>query len=195
MPATAPDPKSKMCRNFLCDLQGLDGKACHVQMTGAQFADGSPQDLYFGLDHPKYPGQFKGMRTIIEDRCAHGDTIPNPKGLKAQCVGFKCAPLATSCCLWQILYTQPDFVGQNSLLKDHCAAQGYQIIFLPKFHCELNFIEQCWGAAKRIYREFPLATTNTEDKMEQNAVLAVDQISLLSMRRCVLLSFLCAHLS
>jgi transposase len=39
------------------------------------------------------------------------------------------------------------------LLETACEARGFRAIFLPKFHCELNFIEQCWGYSKRVYRE------------------------------------------
>ncbi|OJA15159.1 hypothetical protein AZE42_13960, partial [Rhizopogon vesiculosus] len=35
-----------------------------------------------------------------------------------------------------------------SKLESTCHAQGSDIIFLPKYYCELNFIEQCWGHAK-----------------------------------------------
>jgi transposase len=36
----------------------------------------------------------------------------------------------------------------ESLLETYCKSCGVNVIFLPKFHCELNFIEQCWGYAK-----------------------------------------------
>jgi transposase len=61
---------------------------------------------------------------------------------------------------------QPDFVNQKSILEEHCEARGYHVIFFPKFHCKLNFIEQCWGYAKRIYRMFP--TSSKEEDLERN---------------------------
>jgi hypothetical protein len=43
-------------------------------------------------------------------------------------------------CLRRILYNQPDFENVKSLLKIDPEECGFQSLFLPKFHCELNFI-------------------------------------------------------
>ena len=47
-----------------------------------------------------------------------------------------------------LLGLQPDFVGQKSRLHDVVEARGHQVLFLPKFHCELNFIEMYWATTK-----------------------------------------------
>ena len=44
---------------------------------------------------------------------------------------------------------QPDFLAQKSSVQEVIEDAGYLCIFLPKFHCELNFIEFFWGAVKR----------------------------------------------
>jgi transposase len=48
---------------------------------------------------------------------------------------------------------QPDFMKQKSLIQKVIEAAGHLCIFLPKFHCELNFIEFFWGGIKRYLRE------------------------------------------
>ena len=61
----------------------------------------------------------------------------------APIVPMVCAPHTTNCCCRQHLYTQSDFAQVKSLLGTLCKSCGYSVHFLPKFHCELNFIEQC----------------------------------------------------
>lgn len=96
------------------------------------------QSLYFLPDHSQ-AGVFKGMAIILHERSIKVD------GLQAQCPKFKYSPLALFCCTRQILYNQPDFYDVDSLLEIHCRKQpeGYLVVFLPKFHCELNSIERC----------------------------------------------------
>ena len=55
---------------------------------------------------------------------------------------------------------------KKSYLEDLIKSQGHICDFCPKYHCELNFIEQYWGAAKLIYR----STLKTIDmkEMERN---------------------------
>ncbi|KAF9219380.1 hypothetical protein BS17DRAFT_798160 [Gyrodon lividus] len=112
-----------------------DGKAIYAKSTRAQ-------PLYFPANH-QHAGVFKGRAVILEEHGFKGST-----DFKAQCKDFKCPKDATHCCCHRTLYTQPIFVMVESLLEVHCKAQGYQILFLPKFHCELNFIKQCWRYAK-----------------------------------------------
>lgn len=180
MPLTRADPLKPNRKSFLFATVDAQGTETFVQMEGARFANGTVQQLYYPEDH-KWASQFKGMRTIIEERRNCGANLPDPRKLLAQCKNFKCQPGATDCCCRRILYTEPDFKQAKSLLEQQCEAQGYKVIFLPKFHCELNFIEQCWGYAKRLYREYPLTTT--EDDLIANAVRAVDDVPLHSMRR------------
>jgi len=78
-----------------------------------------------------------------------------------------------------MLYNEPDFKNVDSILKADAKVQGFQILFLPKFHRKLNFIKQCWEHAKRWYQIFP--SSSKEDDLEQNVLQALDEVPLISM--------------
>jgi hypothetical protein len=149
-----------------------------IKMADGQFADGTPQLLYFPEGHPQ-AGIFKGMAKILEER-----GYQNASKLHAQCgKSFQCVDQTADCCCRCILFNQPDFAHVDAVLKETCKARGFRVIFLPKFHCEVNFIEQCWGYAKRLYRLNP--ESSREDHLQRNALAALDAIPLESMRRFV----------
>ena len=146
-----------------------------VRMANGHFADGTPQPLYFPEGHER-AGVFKGMATILQE---HG--FGDMSKVRAECKEFKCAPRATDCCCRRILYNQPDFANVPSLLEITCKPRGFKVIFLPKFHCELNFIEQCWGYAKRLYHLNP--ESSWEDVLQRNALEALEAIPIDTMQR------------
>jgi len=150
-----------------------------VQMEDATFADGTKQPLYFEPGHPK-AGLFKGMEVILQEQ----GLIAELK-LKVQCNSkFQCPDKGqTSCCCRWVLYNQPEFVQVELWLKTFCKAHGVEVLFLTKFHCKLNFIEQCWGYAKRIYQHYP--ASSKEADLEQNVLLALETVPLKSMRKWV----------
>lgn len=148
-------------------------------MADGQHPDGSPQSFYFPEGHER-AGVFKGMQQILEER-----GFKNLKDLPTECSGFKCPKGSDRCCCRRLLYRQPDFEEVESLLEMVCRAGGYSVIFLPKFHCELNPIEQCWCNAKQRYRTY--SPTTSEAKLEENVVTALDSVPRPTMRRCVCL--------
>jgi hypothetical protein len=141
-----------------------------IQMGPGQFADGTPQPFY------DESGVFKGMTKILQERSLH-----NESKLNAECKGFKCKDGETQCCQRQVLFNQPDFVQQESVLESRCKARGFDVLFLPKFHCELNFIEQCWGHAKHVYRQYP--PSSKEANLEANVLSALESVAMETMRR------------
>jgi hypothetical protein len=40
---------------------------------------------------------------------------------------------------------ETDFLAQKNLLADLVISRGHKVLFLPKFHCELNIAELHWG--------------------------------------------------
>jgi hypothetical protein len=86
--------------------------------------------------------------------------------------------------MWYMLFNQPDFAAVKSCLEDTCAEHHYAVLFLPKFHCELNPIEMIWSYAKQIYRLNP--ESSREDALERNTLSTLEQVPLESMRRFVL---------
>jgi hypothetical protein len=153
-------------------FHGTDGKVLKVRvnMADTKLKDGTVQCLYWPNDHER-AGVFKGMAAILEER-----GFTDAHKLKAQCKDFKCKKDETTCCCCRILYNEPDFVNVPSVLETFCKTRGYHVIFFPKFHCELNFIEQCWGFAKHLYHQYP--TSTKEADLEHNVLEALDAVLL-----------------
>ena len=58
--------------------------------------------------------------------------------------GPGCAPEGSR----RVLGAERDFQGQKRRLQEEVKALGHRVLFYPKFHCELNFIERYWCLAK-----------------------------------------------
>ena len=158
-------------------MYGSNGKILKtkIPMTNGQLLDGTPQTFYF--ESGPQAGLFKGMSVILKER-----GLVEESKLHAECKKFNCPKgQAAPCCQHQVLYNQPDFMEVKSRLEEVCEARGYEVIFLPKFHCELNFIEQCWGFAKRIYRHYP--PSPKEIDLEANVLSALETVPLESIRK------------
>src|SRR6185369_4983678 len=109
--------------------------------------NGSVQEMVFPNDYPdeKLCGKPKGMK---QER---GLWRPN---LKAFCKNNDVSLEENlTCCARHILASQVDFKNQKPLLQEIIEAKGHKVVFYPKFHCELNYIEMYWGAAKRYVRQ------------------------------------------
>ena len=139
---------------------------------------GEPQSFYFPSNHPTMRGWFKGMEQIIRERGLWPE-----HGLPAECPGFRCEGGHTDCCCRRLLFNQPDFVFQKSQLEELIERRGHLCDFYPKYHCELNFIEQYWGAAKLRFRVAGHA--KTLDEMEKKVIACLDDVPLLQIRRFV----------
>lgn len=59
----------------------------------------------------------------------------------------------TACCARHALQAQPDFLEQKTAITLEVEKAGHLCELYPKYHCECNFIERYWGAAKRRARQ------------------------------------------
>ncbi|KAF8575281.1 hypothetical protein K439DRAFT_1623731, partial [Ramaria rubella] len=139
---------------------------------------GEPQSFYFSDDHPTMPGWFKGMKIIIEER-----GFIEECDLPAECKSFKCLDPKGSCCCRRLLFNQPDFASQKPALIELVESHGHIAFFYPKFYCELNFIEQCWGASKYQYRQLP--PTANEAVMMKNIKICLDSVDIIKIRSSI----------
>ena len=53
-----------------------------------------------------------------------------------------------------VLANHSDFQEQKTEVETYMLRLGYQVLFIPKFHSELNPIERVWGQAKVYTRKF-----------------------------------------
>jgi hypothetical protein len=65
----------------------------------------------------------------------------------------RCNNNQTDCGAKRILDQQPNFQAQKSLVQETIKGMGYICMFLPKYHCEINFIEYFWGTVKHYLQE------------------------------------------
>jgi hypothetical protein len=94
-------------------------------------------------------GRPKGIKQILSERG------PEKKSMIGECRLCRDGnndPLRVDCCGRKIISLQPDFLAQRSALVEMIEDSGHVCMLFPKIHCELNFIERYWGAAKRYAR-------------------------------------------
>jgi len=65
-------------------------------------------------------------------------------------------------------------------MQETIEAAGHLCILLPKFHCELNFIEFFWGAVKRYLRE---NCDMSFDTLKNNMPIAIKSVALDTIRK------------
>lgn len=80
-------------------------------------------------------GTPKGMKLVLKERGINTATLKGDD-------------------MRTILSFHHDFRTERTLVEQFILDQGHQVIFLPKFHCELNPIERVWGQAKRHCRQY-----------------------------------------
>jgi len=85
-----------------------------------------------------------GMRLLLRCPTENGRSGYTP---------YRETELENKCCARSILAHQKDFRTQKGRLQEELESAHQEVIFYPKFHCELNFIEHFWCSAKWYTRE------------------------------------------
>jgi IS5 family transposase len=88
--------------------------------------------------------------------------------------------IGQNCCALRILEAQDDFKQEVSLLETIIQQAGHEVIFYPKFHCELNYIEYYWAALKRYTRD---NCKYTFSELENTVLEAMGSVDLKTIRR------------
>ena len=150
------------------------GKQAQMQDGWYHTADGFTvvQQMVFSQDHPVHPGEPKGIKAVmLEHGCWNGQ------------ICRKCSSCCNSdvmeYCNKQILERQPDFQEQRSLIQETIEEMGHLCIFLPKFHCELNFIEFFWGRVKKYIHD---NCDNSFETLKASLPLALQSVQLCTIR-------------
>ena len=154
---------------------------------GWDYSSNRPQSMVFSDDHPdvKLRGKAKGIRQVLLERGLWRERSAD--GFKFRLICPKthdrpgCDPnLNGECCATALLHSQGDFQEQKGSLQEKIEFAGHSVIFYPKFHCELNFIERFWCTAKHYVRENCVYTL---DGLRQTIPASFKSISTASINR------------
>ncbi|CAG8780141.1 2667_t:CDS:2 [Cetraspora pellucida] len=148
--------------------------------------NGETQTMVFPEDYeddPTLQSELKGMKQILKERGLWKD------GMLADCKVRKKDKLNSdivNCCAQHLIANQPDFLNERGLIQQEIEKHGHKVIFYPKFHPELNYIETYWGAAKRHARE---NCDYTWKGLQENVPIALDSVPVEMNRKYARLSY------
>lgn len=148
----------------ISNLKMSDGKPSHVtvEMKSGWYVDHNGIEQVQDMQYPC--GKQKGVKQILLER---GNKHKNDQGdvMNLQCsycrnkitaaermTGIEDGHISNKCCASYVLANEPDFLAQEEWLTQVVHEAGFKIIFYPKYHCELNYIEMIWGWVKNYHR-------------------------------------------
>jgi hypothetical protein len=185
------------------------------EMHDTMWGDGIRQSMVFkegdtdwvtGLPIDReFIGKPKGMKRVLQERGLWRDKLKKQCGREKKKkssfeervfeetmeqyqarVADRCEA-GKDCCALRILEAQDDFRGEVSLLETTILQAGHEVIFYPKFHCELNYIEFYWAALKRYTRDnckysFPELESTVREGMDNVGLKSIRRFAMRSKR-------------
>lgn len=123
--------------------------------------DGAHNGLKHKMNFPRdYPwtelrDKPKGIKQVLSERGLWSDYRPDGSRMLLVCPSKEGKSTCSGplCCARTLMASQPDFQSQKGKLQEEIEARNHTVIFYPKFHCELNFIERFWCSSKYYSRE------------------------------------------
>lgn len=128
--------------------KGRGGKQPHMRNGYFLDSDGNHiiQAITIAQDEEipkKMWGQPKGLQIVLQERGLWSES-----GLYLDGIARKQKHHGDQCCARQVLAQQPDFKAQVGRVQEVVEGRGHLILFYPKFHCELNWIQYLWARVK-----------------------------------------------
>ena len=82
----------------------------------------------------------------------HVDAVDEAQSEEDGPVEAEPSPKHTLAWLRWRLAQEPDFKNEENMVTQEIHKRGHMCIFLPKFHCDLNWAENHWGRSKPFVR-------------------------------------------
>jgi hypothetical protein len=116
-----------------------------------------------------------GLLSILKARDRKDLSVGGHR-LNKQCngcrLGLTVDEVGEKCCSTKVLSEEPDFMMQKEWLTEVVELGGCSIIFYPKYHCELNFIEMVWGWLKSYHRR---SCTYNYKHLEESLPVSIEE--------------------
>ena len=103
----------------------------------------------------------KGMHQVLRESGV------NTEGMKAED-------------MHKILGSHNDFKFEKTRVENFLHQKGHRVLFIPKYHCELNPIKRVWGEAKRFTRKH---CNYTFPQLERTVEPALDSVNVQLIRK------------
>ena len=107
------------------------------------------QPIVFSDYHPNvlFQGKPKGLKQVLNERSLYRNQSPDGRGFLLKCRicynRSRCdRSLNSDCCARAVTNKHSNFQEKRGQLPGEVEATGNLVIFYPKFHRELNFIEK-----------------------------------------------------